>query len=231
MRSLPETGGVPRTCQLLRLACLVVLSGLAVAVRAQSASRCLTPEVEHALGPLVEGGGLQSALGQEFRLTRGDSGGNQIELEIQDQAQHPYGLVLALPESRSGPSDGAGLRFAYYLDPAAASNPGAKAALLAAGAIIDRAVPDTALQPCSQQPAGSEADVDNAPAVAPPAEAGAQSANSSQPRPQRRYPLALALGSAIAQIAVVLVAILYGVWAVASLPAVDAAQSDDGAPE
>jgi hypothetical protein len=182
--------------------------------------------VERALGPLVEGGGLQSALGKEFRLTRGDIGGNRIELEIQDQAQRPYGLVLALPESRSAPPDGAGLRFAYYLDPAAASNPSAKTALLAAGAIIDRAVPDTALQPCSQQLARSGAEVEGAPDAAPPAAAGAPSADNPQPPPHRRYPLALALGSAIAQIAVLLVAILYGVWAVASLPAV-AMQSDD----
>ncbi len=229
MRSLPQSG-VRRTCQLLRLACLVLLSGVAVGARAESASRCLTPEVEHALGPLVEGGGLQSALGQDFRLTRGDIGGNQIELEIQDQAQHPYGLVLALPESRSGPSDGAGLRFAYYLDPAAASNSGAKAALLAAGAIIDRAVPDTALQPCSQ-PAVREAGVGAAPDGATVPVAGATSTDNAAGRPPGRCPRALALGSAVAQIAVVLVAILYGVWAVASLPPVDAGQSGDGTPE
>jgi hypothetical protein len=228
MRDPSQT--VPRTSPLRRLAGLVVLAGLAAAARAESTGRCLTPEVEQALGPFVGGGALSPVLGKEFRLTRGDIGGNQIELEIQDQAQHSYVLDLALPESRSAPPDGAGRRFAYYLDAPAASNPGAKAALLAAASILDQAVPDTAIQPCSQ-PAVGEAEVGGAPDRGAVPVAGSTNTDQPQARPADRYPRALALGSAVAQIAILLVAIVYGMRVIASMPPVPGAQSDDEIPE
>jgi len=152
--------------------------------------RCLTPAAGAALTDLVAAGGLQPVLQDEFTILRGDVGGQQIELEIEDRIHHSYGITLALPGSKSGRPDGQGQRFLFYLAPTSSPNPRATTALLAAASLFDGVIPDTALARCSE---------------------------GGEPHADRRYPRALILASAVMDVVIVLAAILFGLRAIRPL--------------
>jgi hypothetical protein len=213
-----------RTFELLRLVSVALLVG----AHSAAAATCLTPEVGRVLSDLVAAGALQRALGDDLRLTGGNVGGNQIQLDIEDRAQRAYALVLAIPASRNGLPDGAGRRFAYYLDASPQPpQPAARAALLAAAAIVDAAVPDTALQPCSQP------ETDAAPKAPPAAdsavEPGMTSTSPNPPPSAHRVPRAFALAGAVAQLAALAAAIFFGVRVVGSPPATAPRSDEDAA--
>ena len=131
---------------------------------------------------------MQPVLSSDFTLVRGDIRVDQIELEIRDDGQRPYGIVLAFAGARGGEPDGRGRNFLFYLTPSdAPRNDRARAALLAVAALFDRAIPDTAIQSCS---------------------------GADTPRGERRYPRTLSLISAVVEALIVLTALLFGLWAV-----------------
>jgi hypothetical protein len=168
---------------------------------AASASRCLTPAAETALRDTISQPAFQRVLENGLRLEGVHLLKDQIELEVHDRTDQSYRIALVLPESKRGEPDAAGGRFLFYLAPAASPVPSqTKAALLAAAAIVDQAIPDAALVRCGQSPPDE-------PSTSPPQ-------NPVQPPAEQRYPLALALLSAGVQVIVILGAILFGVRAV-----------------
>jgi hypothetical protein len=155
------------------------------------APRCLTPAVSGALADLVATGALQPALRGDFTLEEMAVSADHIEVEIRDQARRSYGITLAFPGSRGGRPDGEGRHFSFYLAASPPSpNPRASTVLLTAAALFDQAIPEAALR-C----------------------AGADEVHRDE---DRRYPRALALASGIAQVSVVLAAILFGLRVVRS---------------
>lgn len=149
--------------------------------------RCLTPEAGRAMSDLVAAGALAPVLGSDLTLARGDVRGDQIELVFHDQAQHSYSITLALPGAKTGQPSGKGARFLFYVDPSPDMNPRVVDTMLAAAALFDGAIPETALQRC----AGADA-----------------------PQADPRYPRAIALGSAVAEVLIVLFAIVFGLRAI-----------------
>jgi hypothetical protein len=192
------------TCRILSLACCVAIgattcAGAATAPEASQpgvgsrlmarlerllSAKCLTPDAGRTLTELVAAGRLQPVLPSDFTLVRGDIRADQIELEIRDQAQHSYGIALALAGSRGGTPDGQGRNFLFYLTPSPESpNERAAQALLAVAALFDEAIPDAAMQSCS----GKDA-----------------------PRGERRYPRTLSLAGAVVDVLIVLAATVFG---------------------
>lgn len=196
------------TCRLLSLACCLTVgaptcAGAAPASEASQpgvgsrlvarlerllSARCLTPEAGRTLTDLVAAGGLQPVLRSDFTLVRGDIRVDQIELEIRDQAQHSYGIALALAGSRGGAPDGQGRNFLFYLTPSPEPpNERARTALLAVAAVFDEAIPDTAIQSCS---------------------------GKDTPSGERRYPRTLSLAGAVVDVLIVLTATVFGLCVV-----------------
>jgi hypothetical protein len=168
--------------------------------RAESAGRCLTPAAEVALRDAIAQPAFRRALENGLGLERLLVQGDHIELEVRDRADRSYGVTLVLPESKRGEPDATGGRFLFYLTPAAAPvPPEARAALLAAASIVDRAIPDAALVRCG-----------GAPSTGPGPSSTAPPQNGGQPSPEPRYRLALALVSAAVQIMVLAAAVLFG---------------------
>lgn len=154
--------------------------------------KCITPTVDRVFNDLAAARAFQPVLGDDFTLERVDAHDDYIELEIQDGAQRRYGITLALT-SKSGKPDGQGRQFLFYLV-ASPSPPNlqAKTVLLALASLLDEAVPGTALVGCS----------------------GEQHEARGAPFGERRYPRALALASAMAEVMVLLAAIVFGLRAV-----------------
>ena len=175
---------------------------------AESARRCLTPSAERVLRETLTQPAFRRVLENALTLERVHMHDDQIELEARDFTDHSYGITLVLPESRRGEPDATGGRFLFYFAPAAPPlPPQTRAALLAAAAIVDQAIPDAALVQCSQGPeevAGNEPGVSSTP----------HPQNRGQVPSEPRYPLALALSSAAVQILVVLAAVSFGLRAV-----------------
>ncbi len=181
------------------LSCVMPPNGVR-STRAESGGRCLTPSTEVALRDAIAQTEFQRVLENGLRLENVLVQGDQIDLEVHDRTDQSYGITLVLPESKRGEPDATGGRFLFYLAPAPAPvPPQTRAVLLAAAAIVDRAIPDTALVRCGQtQP--SEASASSTPSPQ----------NPGQPPAEHRYPLVLALISAGVQIMVLLAAILFG---------------------
>jgi hypothetical protein len=148
--------------------------------------RCLTPEAGSAMNDLVATGALKPVLGDDLVLASGAVRGDQIELGFQDRQSRSIALTLALPGAKSGEPDGRGERFLYYLSAPADLTPAVRTKMLAAAALFDGAIPDTALRRC----AGGEA-----------------------PKADPRYPRSIALGSAVVELMIVLVAVVFGLRA------------------
>jgi hypothetical protein len=170
--------------------------GIGVGVRAGLErllyARCLTPDAGAALNRLVESGRLASVLPREWTLTRGAVGSEEIGIEVRDPAQHLHAVTLALVERGDAAPDGRGRNLIFYLSPSAsAADAPARPILLALAAAFDAAIPDSAIQPC----AGKDA-----------------------PRGERRYPRRVALLGGLAEIAIVLAAIGYGLRALHTVP-------------
>jgi hypothetical protein len=155
--------------------------------RALSAE-CLTPAAGRVLSDLIAAGRLEPVLQSELTFAKGAVGSQQIELEIRDQAQRPYGVTLALPGTKVGTPDGQGARFLFYLSASPGPpNPRATRALLAAAVLFDGAIPDTALGRCA---GGDESHTD------------------------RRYPRTIALASAMVEVSIIVAAIVFGLFAI-----------------
>jgi hypothetical protein len=203
-----------RACSLLAMSCGVALLGAGSPARAESPGgagvgplisrladrlvpRCLSPDVGRVMQDLVDARKIQALLSSDLTLVKGKVGANQIELEVQDSAQHAYGIALAISGSRSGSPDGQGRNFLFYVDaPAGPPDPRVTQALLAVAALLDDAIPDTALVRCSGADEGGRAD------------------GRSEPHADRRYPRALALASALVQVLVIAAAIVFGLRAI-----------------
>ena len=95
-------------------------------------------------------------------------------------------VTLALPGTKDGEPFARGERLWAYVTRAKPLNPRVEEALLALARILDAAIPETALTAC----AGGEA-----------------------PTADRRYPRVIALTSAVVEVLIVLVAVLFGVRA------------------
>jgi hypothetical protein len=154
--------------------------------------KCITPAVDRVFNDLVAARAFQPVLGDGFTLERVEAHVDQIELEIQDGTHRQYGITLALT-SKSGKPDGQGRQFLFYLVASPSSpNLQAKTALLALASLLDEAIPETALVRCSGE---------------------AHEARGA-PFAERRYPRALALASALAEVMVLLTAVIFGLRAV-----------------
>ncbi len=191
------------------LSCVNPPNGIRSA-RAESPGRCLTPSAERVLRETITQPAFRRVLEDALTLERVHMHDDQIELEVRDRTDHRYGITLVLPESKRGEPDGTGSRFLFYFAPAPFPlPPRTRAALVAAAAIVDRAIPDAALVQCSQAPVDdkqAEKEAPNEPGV--PSTAHPQ--NRGQPPSEHRYPLALALTSAGLQVLVVLAAVSFG---------------------
>jgi hypothetical protein len=148
--------------------------------------RCLTPDAGRAMSDLVAAGALTEVLGDDLVLARGDVGGDRIELRFQDPQQRSHTITLALPGAVSGQPDGKGARFLYYVSATADLTPAIRSTMLAAAAVFDGGIPETALRRC----AGAEA-----------------------PKADPRYPRSIALGSALLELMIVLAAVVFGLRA------------------
>lgn len=141
--------------------------------------RCLTPASGEALQRAVADGVLQAALGNTYKVSKGGIQPHHIDIEIRDRSGAAHAVRVAIRGSESGPADGAGAVFDFYLRDAGA-DPRTRAALLAVAAAVDAAIPEATLERC----AGSDA-----------------------PHADRRYPRALALGGAFVQLLIVIAAL------------------------
>jgi hypothetical protein len=150
-------------------------------------ARCLTPAAEQAMSGVVASGALHSVLGSDLSLVNGVVRASQIEVEIADRAQRSYRITLALPGVQEGKPDGEGRQFLFYLAATNPPHPRASRALLEIAASFDKAIPETALIRCS---------------------------GTTEPQGDPRYPLGLALGSALAELAIIVTAMVYGLRAV-----------------
>jgi hypothetical protein len=159
---------------------------------------CLTPDVGSAMSNVVATGALQPVLGEDFTLVRGDIRDNQIELEIEDRAHQSYAVTLALQGARTEPADGHGRNFQFYLAPSTSPpNPRATAVLLGVAAQFDQGIPDTALAPCG----GGDEDRG----------VGGRAMGDG------RYPRVLFLASAVAEVLIVVAAILFALRTIPTL--------------
>ena len=175
--------------KLLALAGGVILLSGARAAPTAAASTCLTPEVGKILGEIVAGGGLQPVLRDKFTLQGTAISADHIELHIADQQHQVYTITLAVPGSKPGTPDGEGSRFQFYLT--TSPNDEAATALLAAATVFDRAIPAAMLEGCA-----------------------ANDQHHTPPGWDRRCPRALALSSAIVQVAIVLATVVFGLCSV-----------------
>lgn len=175
------------------LTILAIMCFSARAAGAQS-SRCLTPEAGLALQRVVATGALHGVLGPKLKLQKLNVTGQHVELAVSDERQREHGITLALPNATSGPADGQGRQFSYHLTPTADHPSEVANALLAAAALFDQAIPQTAIVSCAGDPL-------------PPVEqkAAIQEAGSSR---------GVAFVSALAQIAVLVVATVVGLYVV-----------------
>lgn len=120
---------------------------------AQGAARCLTPEAGAALRTVAESGALAGALGPRLRLAKLNIAGATVEIVVSDAAQREHGISLALPEADRGTPDGQGRQLWYYLAaPRGDRSPDATRALLAAAALVDQALPPSAIVLCGGDP-------------------------------------------------------------------------------
>jgi len=149
---------------------------------------CLTADVSRVFDELTAKDAFRDLLGTQFTLAGGGVYPDHIDLQIRDAGQHSSRIRLAVPESARGTPDGKGRHFLFYLETAPVA-PTAQAAsvLLAVATLLDTSLPDTVVARCG----GGD------PAVS-----------------EHRYPLALALVSAVAEATIVLLAILFGVRAI-----------------
>ncbi len=180
-------------------------------IAAKVTSKCITPAVDGVFVDLVRSDAFQRSLGDRFAVERADARGDHIDLLIRDVVDHhEHGVTLALTDSRGGTPDGEGTHFLFFLsDPPDRRDPAASSTLLALAALLDNAIPESALVRCSGE--------DNA------GPQGIQvEASSTVPGPdglqggERRYPLSLALASAALELGVVLAAIVFGLHAIRS---------------
>lgn len=185
---------------LLALTCgVIVLSqrtSADVEPAAPAPAWCLPPALSKVFEDLVAAGALRQAFGDRFVLEGIDVRRDEIEVSIKDASAVRYAVTLALEEGdRHRRPDDRGRHFLFYLA-ASATPPSApaKAALLAAASIVDNAIPENALQRCG----------------------GDQSAAPTAPPLHQGYPLALALASAAAQIAIIVAAVVFGLGAIRS---------------
>lgn len=152
-------------------------------------ARCLTPDVGTAMSQVVASGALKPVLTSDLALTRGNVGGQEIEIQIEDSSHQAYTLTLALPGARADEPAGRGTRFWFYLAPSNPTNARARDALLALAGLFDAAIPETALVACGGR---------------------------DQPREDPRYPRSLALGSAVVEALIIIVALIFGLRAIRS---------------
>ena len=147
------------------------------------ATRCLTPASGEALQRAVAAGALQPALGDAFRLEKGDIQPQHIEIAIRGRDGASHVVRLAIAGSESGTPAGAGSIFEFFLrGPGDPPDQETRAVLLAAAAAVDAAVPAATLERC---------------------------AGSGAPHAERRYPRALALGGAALQVLAIAAAVLF----------------------
>jgi hypothetical protein len=119
---------------------------------------CLTPDAGRALNELRERGRVAAVLPEGWSLTGGEIRSEAIVVEIGDRDGGRYGVTLALPGStRAARADGRGRTFVFSVTGAPPPTP--RKALLDLAALVDDAVPDAALQPCSGHDASPRDDL------------------------------------------------------------------------
>ena len=160
---------------------------LADSVDRSLVSRCLTPAAGTAMSQVAASGALQPILGNDLTLKRGNVGADTIEIEIEDPSHQASVLTLALPGTRTEEPTERGTHFWFYLASSNPPNPRMQQSLLAMAKLFDAAIPETALAPCS---------------------------GSNQPKEDPRYPRSIALGSAVAEVLIIIIAVLYGLRAI-----------------
>lgn len=130
-------------------------SGVRAWVARWTLPRCLTPDAGRALNELREAGRIAAALPAGWTLTGGEIGSDAIVVEVADRDGRRHRITLASSRAGGPRPDAHGRTFAFLLgDPP----PAARDALLALATLIDRAIPDAALRPCSGHDAHAGAD-------------------------------------------------------------------------
>lgn len=109
---------------------------------------CLTPDAGRALNALRESGRVAATLPEGWSLTGGEIRSDAIVVEIGDRDGARHAITLALPGSTQAKgAEARGRTFAFAVT--GTPLPSARKALLDLAALVDEAIPDTALQPCS----------------------------------------------------------------------------------
>lgn len=153
--------------------------------------QCLTPAAEDALRRVLTTGELRRTLAPSLTFSGVSVSADAIVVRADDEGRQPHAITLTLESPIDRPADGRGKRFAFYLTPSLPTDSSVRKALLDAGDMIDRAVPDAALGKCSL-------DEDHAPPSTPPR------------RQSDHVTRAVALLSAVVQVVVLGAATVFG---------------------
>jgi hypothetical protein len=139
---------------------------------------------------------LHGLLSNELTLQDVNLAKQEIVVSVDDQAQRPYQITLAVPDPTRGKADGHGQHFDFYLAATnTTDNRNVAMALLGIAALFDQVLPDSALAGC-----GGDAMV---PAPQPEPAPASVAGSDTVPR-------VLTLISAMLQVLVVIAALWFG---------------------
>ena len=177
--------------------CLTVLT-LGSAPHVAATTRCLTPDTGRVLRDVLATGAVQRRLPSGFSIENVEIAGQAIALSVLDPEQVRYELTL-----RVAPAEKTGRRrFTFAIGDGSHPPPRAVGdALVAAAGILDDAIPDALLADCSSSaddPGGRAAGTEGTHAL--------------------RLPPALALVSAVAEVSIIVAAIVFSLAAIAKRP-------------
>lgn len=164
MRRVPPRSTV-RACVALALGVLVAGAvatpepiadgGVRAWVAHWTLPHCLTPNAGQALNELREAGRIAAALPAGWTLTGGEIESDAIVVEVADRDGERHRVTLALSRAGGPRPDAHGRTFVFLLGDAP---PAARDPLLALATLIDGAIPDAALRPCSGHDADAGTD-------------------------------------------------------------------------
>jgi hypothetical protein len=184
--------------------CLTILT-LAIAPRVSATTRCLTPDTGRVITDVLATGAVQRRLPNGVAIENVEIGGQEIALSVLDpqHVRYEVRLQVAPTTRRAGKTGGRNFTFAIADTP----NPPAQEladALFAAAGLLDDGIPDSLLVDCSSR-AGD-----------PGGRSGGPDASHAL-----TLPPALALVSAVAEVSIIIAAIVFGIGAIARGPDTD----------